>query len=286
MSFSQTAMLVSLNVRCYSARKEDKKISAEVAANHATTSDAGRYNKTLVSKTSLERVVRSASAMRVYHYVNTLPWLDEGVRILPAANYQTYKSEMESLRDEYESAVRDFVRNWPATVADARRRLNGMFNANDYPADVENRFGCRVRFMPISDAGDFRVSISDLERETLKTQIADTLSEASRAAMRDLWERLSVSVKTMASKLAAYKRTDDGIENPFRDSLVENLRELCRLLPRLNFTNDSQLEAIRAQIESELLANDAEDLRESDITRAAVAAKAQAIADSISEFMV
>ena len=34
----------------------------------------------------------------------------------------------------------------------------------------------------------------------------------------------------------------------FRDSLVENARELCELLPKLNMTDDPNLEAIRKEL--------------------------------------
>ncbi len=288
-TFSKTAMLVSLNVRAYGARKEDKKISAEVAQNHGTSTDAGKYSKVLVPKDKLEPITKACTALRQFHYENTLPWLDEGVRILPADNFETYKAAMSGLTDSYDTAVRDFVRAWPDIIADAKVRLNGMFNAADYPVDVKSRFGCGLRFMPISDAGDFRVAIADSERAALQQQIEDTLSEASQAAMRDLWERLAETVKAMASRLAAYKTVIvDGkqkVENPFRDSLVENLRDLCGLIPRLNFTSDPRLESIRAQIESELLQVDAGTLRDRDLVRADVAATAEKIAADISEFM-
>lgn len=289
-TFSQTAMLVSLNVRTYGARKEDKKISNEVAAQHNTTADAGKYSKVLVPKAHLDPISKAGGALRQYHYENTLPWLDEGIRILPAANYETYRAHMTGLQDDFDSAVRTFCANWQDIIADARTRLNGMFNQSDYPVDIRGRFGCGLRFMPIPDSNDFRVAISDTERATLADQIAETLGEAQQAAMRDLWERVAEAVKAMASRLAAYKTVIvDGkakVENPFRDSLVENLQDLCDLIPRLNFAADPALENIRQKIAAELLANDASTLRDRDTVREDVAAKAAAIAESVAEFMV
>lgn len=289
-TFSQTAMLVSLNVRAYGAKKEDKSISREVAATHGTTTDAGKYNKVLVPKDKLEPITKACGAMRQFHYENTLPWLDEGIRILPAANFETYKARMVELQDTYDGAVRAFVNDWQNIIADARVRLNGMFDIRDYPVDVRGRFGCALRFMPIPDQGDFRVLIADSERDILRDQIADTLGEAQTAAMRDLWERVAEAVKAMAERLAAYKTVIvDGkakVESPFRDSLIENLRDLCGLIPRLNFAGDPQLEAIRQRIQADLLATDAPTLRDRQTVREDVAAKADAIARDISEFMV
>jgi len=290
MTFSQSAMLVSLNVRSYGAKKEDKKITAEVAQQHGATTDVGRYTKQLVLKDQLEPITKAVTALRQFHYDNTLPWLDEGVRILPSGNYQEYKAAMSGLQDDYDSAVRAFVSDWPDIIAQARARLNGMFNVADYPVDIRARFGCAVRYMPVPDANDFRVSIADNERAELQRQIEETLSDASQAAMRDLWERVTVCVSAMAERLKAFKVVQSGgkikTENAFRDSLVENLRDLCALIPRLNFAGDSRLEAVRQQIEAELLACDAQDLRNDHVTRGSVAASAERIAASMAEFMV
>jgi hypothetical protein len=61
------AMLVSLRISAWSARKYDKKISLEVAANHGASADAGRYNKYLMpadatSYKALEKHIASHSA--------------------------------------------------------------------------------------------------------------------------------------------------------------------------------------------------------------------------------
>ena len=285
-SFSTSAMLVSLNVSTFSARREDKKISADVARQHNVTQDAGRYAKQLIAKERMESVTKAVSAMRTFHYANTLPWMDDGARILPAGNYETYKGKMRELRDSYESAVRDFCDSWPDIVADARQRLNGMFDEQDYPRDPSARFSCRVKFMPISDAGDFRCAIADSERDALRHEIADTMREASQQAMRDLYQRVAETVSHMADRLRAYSVQAGKVSNPFRDSLVQNLRDLCDLIPRLNFANDARLESLRQKIESELLAHSASELRDDYKVRESVAQAAQQISDSVSEFMV
>ena len=286
-NFAETALLVALNIRCYGAKREDKKISRDVARQHGADDDAGKYAKNLVSKAALEPVVKAIGAIRSFHYDNTLPWLDDGVRVLTTMNYEAYKAAMEGLKDQYESAVAEFVRQWPTIVQDAQQRLNGMFSAADYPSDVRGRFGVHVRFMPIADPSDFRVQMSDLERAQLQDEIAATLSEAQTEATRDLYQRLMTSTKAMADRLAAYRKDDatGRVTNPFRDTLVNNLREVCGLIPRLNFAGDERLESMRAEIERELLANSAADLRDSDLTRESVAAKAEDIHTRLAEFM-
>ena len=286
-SFSETAMLVALNVRCYGATREDKKISEDVAKQRGVHANAGKYAKNLVPKTALEPVVKAIGALRSFHYDNTLPWLDDGVRILPAMNYELYKTAMESLKDQYESAVARFVREWPQIVADAQTRLNSMFRAADYPLDVRGRFGIHIRFMPVADAADFRVQMSDVERAQLQEEISATMGEAQNTATLDMYRRLMTATKTMADRLAAYRKDSSTgrTANPFRDSLVENLRDVCVLIPKLNFAGDERLESLRCEIEEELLANSAADLRESDATRESVRRSAEGLSERLAEFM-
>lgn len=285
--FAKTALLVSLNIRVYSAKKVDPKVTKKVAADNGTDSDAGNYQKNLVPKEAIEPITKAVSALRSFHTENSLPWLDEGVRCLPTMNYEAYKTELETLKDAFDTAVRDFCDKWPEIVDNAQKKLGKLFNANDYPQDIRGRFSCSTRFMPMSTSDDFRINVSDSEREILRQQIEGTVAGAQTAATADLYRRLGESVKAMADRLRAY--TVDPVTGktsaPFRDSLVENLRDLVALVPRLNFAEDAELEAVRVLVESELCAVDADGLRDSDTVRAGVAESAEGIAARLGEYM-
>lgn len=87
---SQKAVLAGLTIHCWTARRMDRKITNEVHENHNAASDAGRYNKLLVSKEALAEVEKAKSQLRTEHMKMTQPWFDEGARILPTALYATY----------------------------------------------------------------------------------------------------------------------------------------------------------------------------------------------------
>jgi hypothetical protein len=95
--------------------------------------------------------------------------------------------------------------------------------------------------------------------------------------MKDAWERLAETVSHMHARLA-----EPGAI--FRDSLVNNTRELVDVLARLNVTGDVQLEAFRSQVSMELCAIDAQGLRDDPNARQDVATKAQAIMDAMAGF--
>ncbi len=83
-------MLCGLRISGWSARKLDRKVTDETNHAHGAASDAGRYNKALLAKDALAAVVTAANAARTFHYARTLPWLDDGARILPAAAYADF----------------------------------------------------------------------------------------------------------------------------------------------------------------------------------------------------
>lgn len=284
-SFSNQCMLMSLNVRSFGGRREDKKVSEDVAKQAGAKSDAGKYTKNLVPKKALEPITLATGAMRRFFYENTLPWLDSGVRILTAKNYDNVKAKLAALRDDYDTAVNVFCRDFPKYQEEAKRELGSLYDPNDYPSNVRDAFDVRVKFMPVADPADFRVMVADSERVELQRQIAETMQAAQDEAMRDIWARVSECVNHMADRLRAYKVVAGKAENHFRDSLVENLRDLCELIPRLNFQNDPRLESIRKEIEAELLRVQAQDLRDDFRVRENVAKKAEEIAARVAEFM-
>lgn len=286
--FHETALLVSLNIKTFGAAKHDKKATKETAEQNDAEESSLKTNKSLVSKQLMEPVTKAVSTLRTFHYGNTLPWMDEGVRILPSANYDTYKGEMEKHKDAFDAAVRAFCDRWPEAILDAQQRLGKLFKADDYPVDIKGRFSVAVRFMPLPEAGDWRLpALEDVEKAKLAAQVQDTMDAAKKTAMRDVYERLIADVKQMGLKLAAYTvdASTGKASNPFRDSLVENLRETVALIPRLNFADDPELERIRLLVASDLCGTDADELRADASKRQAVAERAEKIAGELGEFM-
>ena len=61
------ALLVNLSVSTWTARKFDRAISDEIAAQHGAAGDAGRYNKALIQGDSYKALVKCAQAARTAH---------------------------------------------------------------------------------------------------------------------------------------------------------------------------------------------------------------------------
>ena|SRR5437588_2257241 len=285
-SLSSRAMLCGISISMWSAQKHDREASEEIATRHGAQADAGRYHKVLLPKQALAEIRKIASEARSDHYFMTLPWDDNGYRVLPAAAYMEHTEKMRELANQFTPAVESLVEQFEQLVSEAEVRLGGLFRADDYPTsrELRSKFSFETRVMPLPDAGDFRVALGDEEKERIKREITAAVEASLQVASRELWQRLYEAVKHMADRLGAYKVTEEGVEHPFRDSVVINLVKLVDFLPKLNVTRDPELEHMTEQVRASLLV-DPKQLRESESVRAETAKAAMSIADRMAIYM-
>ena len=137
---SKKAMLARLSISTWSARRLDKTATEKIKNDFQTSNDAGRYNKSLIATNALKKVQSAAGDARTFHYQQTLPWNDDGARILPAANFFAYSEGMRKHKAAFQAAVSEFLTEYPALVEDAKIRLNSLFVQSDYPSTENIEF--------------------------------------------------------------------------------------------------------------------------------------------------
>src|ERR1700722_5603599 len=193
---------------------------------------------------------------------------------------------MRTLANRFAGAVDTLARQFLTLVDQAKTRLGGLFREEDYPAcnELVAKFSFATKVMPLPDAGDFRVVLGDEERDRIKRQITAAVEASLQVGSQELWQRLYEGVSHMAERLTAYKVTGEGVEHPFRDSIVTNLVKLVDVLPKLNVTNDPELERLTDQVHASLLV-DPKELRQSESVRAETAKTAAEIAQRMASYM-
>ena len=280
-------MVVNLSISQWTARKYDAKVSKEVEASHQAH-DSGRFNKILIATEALKAIQKIAGSARTFHYFNTLPWGDNGDRILPSANYFNYITEMGKFKSQFEGLVEEFITQYPALIEDARTRLNTMFNNNDYPHPgfIRDRFGIKFAFMPVPDTDDLRVNISDEEVNRIKSEIQGEITNRIDNTVKDMLNRIKEAVGHMAGVLSNEVADVNAVDptgkagivynfknQVFRDSLVGNICNLIEVIPALNFNNDPHVNEMVNMIKP--LCVNPDDLRKNDEFRREIAKKAK-----------
>jgi hypothetical protein len=251
-----------------------------VAVNFNTTTSAGRYNKALLPMNDyLDRVHKKTTLIRTKFYTNTSPWGIEGTFMLSSKNYLSFTNEFRKERGEWQYLVDDFLNNYKDLKDNAKRFLNDLYDETDYPPQdmLAKKFSMDLAIFPVPST-DFRVAIGDEELAEIQKDVERRVMDAQNHAMQDLWDRLYKQVEHMTEKLSDPKAI-------FRDSMVDNARELCSLLPRLNFTDDPNLENLRQQVEANIARHHPDALRNDPDLRQDTAAEAKAIMEKMKTFM-
>ncbi len=285
MNISEKAMLVSLSISAWSGRKHDKDASNEVATSHGTdASKAGRYNKMLVDPASLKNINTVAANARNYTLSRTLPWLNEGVRIVPVDNYMEYAQKMADFRSKFDTAVDDLVKEYDVLVNQARIDLNGLFKETDYPSPerIRSKHAFNVRVFNMPNSEDFRVKLSESEFQSVKSEIEQNLNEVVEGAVRDVFERVKMRMEHVIRRVKEVEVSDGkGV----RESMMKHVAELADIIPSLNITNNQDLTEIARQIRSDLVTISSDDLRENQGSRIAASQAARDILNRVSAYI-
>jgi hypothetical protein len=280
MKLNDRALLVSLGVSEWTAKKLDKRVTKQVATDNRASSKAGRYNKSLFPMNDLlENVHGKTRVIRAELTKNTLPWGIDGTRILPSKNYLQFMTQFRREKGEWQTLVREFLDNYDALVDESKRWLGDMYEANDYPPvdAVAKKFKMDMAVLPVP-TNDFRVELADDEIARIQEDLEARMATVQQEAMADCWHRLHKHVEHIATKMADPAAI-------FRDSMIDNARETCDLLTRLNVSDDPHLEDMRQQVEAKLLSHHPDVLRTDLDLRADAAAEARKIMDAMSVFM-
>jgi hypothetical protein len=296
-SLSSTAMLCSLSISNWTGYKYDQKASEEIAEIHHADKDSGRFNKRLVPRKELKEITQIIGQARRDHDFITLPWGDDGCRVLPAAVFMEHTETMRVRAAEFRSAVSRLVDRFEDLVT-RQSRLGSLFNVEDYPGmrqegnqlrfvfpeELRAKFAFETKVFPLPNADDFRVSIGDQDRERIKRQITESIQASLRAGTRELWQRLYKVVSHMSARMAEYNGAEDGKKPKLYDSMVTNIVEIVDVLPKLNVAGDTELDRMAGEIRRSLLV-DPKELRKSETVRSDTAKAAAEITQRMAAYM-
>jgi len=279
MSITSSSVLVEMNISVWTANKLDKSATDKVVADNAAVQNAAQVRKNLMAGTTLRKDIADyAASCRLWHNTRTLPWADKGARLLPTSLFMDYKSEANVRRDMFAKMVDNFITQYPALVQTANNYLGTLFNPNDYPSvdEVRSKFGFKLVFSPVAEAGDFRLQVAEQDLQDLRQQYEDSFKDRLADAMREPWDRLHKLLSGMSEKLTDIEGEDES-KKRYHDTLITNAQGLCAMLTHLNVTKDPKLEQARRDLEVTMLGADIDVIKDSADVRREMKSKLDAI---------
>lgn len=278
MRLSETALLISLHIKTWSAEREDKAAGDAVALKYGSDSRMGSYRKYLIDPKSLQAITKLKGKIRTRHYELTLPWND-GARIISNQGYMAYIAEFQQFGAEMDVLADEFANAYPDLVADARASLNGLFRQSEYPmqGQIRGKYSVRYQVYPVPESSDFRCQVGENEKRSIMAQITESNKVQLADAMGDVVSRIRSVVGHMSAKLREFGESSDPRKGNFHSSLVGNVRDLVGLMPSLNLTGDKRINDLCAMMRDGLIGVDADALKQSDVSRDEVKRKADQV---------
>jgi len=248
--FQSRAMLVELTLRQWTSLKHDKAISADVAAIHHATRDSGKYIKRLVPKEALAPISKKLGQIRAWHYQRTLPWGNNGQRLLPSKGFMEYRNELANHRREVDRLIDKFVAAYPQYRTDAATELGTLFNSGEYPteATVRNSFGIDFNVFPIPASGDFRVDIAQEEKDTLKQAMEQEFAQRQKVVTAECYTRARDVLDRLIAQMTAKKPR-------ITTALGMDWQNLPKTLRTLNIGDDRRLTSFADTLDTYVTGN-------------------------------
>lgn len=231
----EKAVLVSVKRRMYSPYKLDQEESKKYGAGNVNKHlFEGRNNK-------VKETISKFSEVYVYVKENTVPW-STGVDMLNIDHYMDFTQGLRQLVDQANQAVSSLRVVWDsevqadldrlAQIAQAKGKPN-LADPSDYPTadEMVGKFSIDVRYMPVPTTGDFRVGISDEDKESLQQQLDD----AGNNATTHVLESMIAPMKRAIEKLAVPIGNDGSV---FRDTLIDNMVDVAERMNKVNLSDD------------------------------------------------
>lgn len=269
-------MLVELRMSQWTARKQDKRVGEAVAAANHVDQNVGNYYKSLLDPAILKSIKQIVNEARGRYYRMTLPWSDEGPRVLPSAMYFEFMEAMQGYRVKFEQLVNEFLSDYPFHREEAKRFLGNLFNEDDYPEPTQlaGKFGFSLNVMPLPRSNDFRCDLGEDEVDRVRKQIEAQTAATMQRSVKETFDRILEIAERYVDRLSE----SDGI---FRNSMVESAAELAELVPKLNFTNDPDLARLGEVLKDKLAAHDPDTLRTNMGARKEAATAAKSVVSDI-----
>lgn len=225
--------------------------------------------KNLFASPEYDAIKTHDGKTRQWLYSRALPSLfKEGVYRVPNTLVVEVDDYLAKRAKERAELVDFFKRSYAMRVKEAKERLNGLFNPDDYYTadEAASRFGLEWRYVTF-DTPNALKNLKDGLFEREKEKIAKMVEEANEEIRSVLRLQLSEMVKRMITQLTP---RSDGKRKKVYDSLTGNIEDFLNTFNARNIADDTELQALVVKARNVLKGVDADMLRGEDFVRITV----------------
>lgn len=241
-----------------------------------------KASKDLIEKDSLKPVTDIRNDATTYLYNKSLPFPIRGINFVPKGIIQEIDIRLKEFRSEFNNRTDDFIRQFEEIRDQAREHLGKYFDEDDYPQNIEMKFGFFWRFF-IMDSPNGKSMITPEMIAEEQEKFVQTIDSFRHMAVDSLRTRFAELIDHLVERLG---EGVDGKKKVFRDSVVENFAPFLEDFEKLNINNDEELSRLVSQCRDVLSGINASDLRTSKGFRDAIRNSMEQVQTQMDSWMI
>lgn len=225
-------------------RKLSDRQMQQAASSFNATTDLVTASKRLfdTKRESYRALTTLKSQASSYWRAMTLPFPQEGVRLIKQSDVAQFEEKMRDFQDRLSAAAATLQLEYEEIKQQAREQLGELYNPEDYPPSLEHMFSIRWEY-PSIDAPDYLLQYNPDLYEKEQRRVQEKFETAVLMAEDAFAEKLQELVDHLIERL-----TDaDGGTKRFHKSVIENFQEFYDNFKHMNVRSNQELEALIKQ---------------------------------------
>ena len=253
---------VVLSVRTSIVGMQRKVSTDEIEAE--ADKESLNVQKILMKSKALDKLksLRGAINREVSKLAVPVSHFRKGTYLLPVQLVELMEKRLNELALEWDRNVGAFMAEYPQVIDEARERLNGLFNPNDYASEeaIKNNFRFDWNYSVASTPQSLQgISKSLFERE--QQRAAQQWRDAEYEIRSALREGFAGLVDHFVERLTP---DNDGKKKRFHTSFVDGFRDFLDTFNGRNLTDDVQLNNLVVKAQKLMEGVDVDLLRKDD----------------------
>lgn len=211
----------------------------------------------------------------------TLPYPQEGVRLIRQGDVAAFETRMQEFRTALRAAAANLQLEYETLKANAREKLGSLYNPADYPASVENIFDIKWDY-PAVEPPNYLMTFNPELYEQERHKVQQRFEDAVRLAENAFAEQLRGLIEHLIDRLTD---NPDGTRKVFRTSAIENFKEFAENFRRMNVRSNAQLDNLVAQAENLVSGVNIEELKNDKDVRQTLSTQMTGVSRALDSLM-
>ena len=277
ISLSTSAVLVSVDVKTWTATKQDSNIADEVTDKKKADRGSGKFIKSLLQGNSSYRDIIN-TRQKIYNWINQSAYRwNHSQDLIPTVDLPKFKKDFDDWSSTFNSLVDTFITVYPTAVSNQAMQQGDMYDSSDYPSaeEVRTKFALNLYVSEVPEQ-DFRCQVADDLARDLKINYQKQTEGIVKNVLHQQIDRVTKVMQSI-SHCCGYQeitnaKTGEVTEQKRKiyDSTIQKAKDLCKTYAQFKLIDNEDSQQLTLAVESlgDILNGVSTDaLKESVVTR-------------------